>query len=315
MELLSVISLFATGLYLNKNKNKNNNYNYNYNIDNNNVGNNIYDSNDFLKHKQLEFKKVNNNFKLSFNPYKTNIIPRYINSLHENNNMIKNSNYDPTLIYDVINSFDDNTKKIIYTLKSNNCDKDENLINPECNIEQIGGSLLPNRGYENNDMTHNNMVPFYRGKITQNMDDHNQYCVNKLETFTGQKKLNIPQKKEVEQFFAPVANMTNINGYVEKRDLERYIPSTLGKANNELPFEQITVGKGLNDGYTSKPSGGFHNPLRILPPTIEQLQIDPVLETEGRILAGKSINKRKLLEFIICSLSFFINSFISLSSV
>ena len=35
-----------------------------------------------------------------------------------------------------------------------------------------------------------------------------------------------------------------------ERDLTRYIPSTLGKSNNELPFEQITVGRGLNEGYT-----------------------------------------------------------------
>jgi ribosomal protein L21E len=69
---------------------------------------------------------------------------------------------------------------------------------------------------------------------------------------------------------------------------------TPGK-NNELPFEQTTVGPGLNKGFTDKPSGGFHETLRIMPKGIEQLRVDPVLETEGRVKAGKALNSKRTL--------------------
>ena len=302
MEFFVASSLIASGIYLNNNKNKNINKNINNNSLQPKNGNNIYDSTEYYNVKDEEYKLAENNFNLSKNPIKNNIIPRYINSVFSNQNMVKNENYDPNLIYSVLDSFDNDTKALIQTLAGTN-----NPINREWTniyglrdqevsnnpLDQIGGSLLNNRGHEN-DFTHNNMVPFFGGRIKQNMEENNRMAEGKLEEFTGQKKLNKPHKMETEPFFAPTANLTNTFGSIEQRDLSRYIPSTLGKSNNELPFEQIDVGRGLNDGYTGAPSGGFHNTLRVLPPTLEQLRIDPVLEQEGRILAGKSIEKRAL---------------------
>ena len=69
-------------------------------------------------------------------------------------------------------------------------------------------------------------------------------------------------------------------------NLDRYVTSTQIR-NNELPFEQIHVGRGLNDGFTARPSGGFHNPIRIIPKNIDQLLVNPKVVKEGRVIRGK----------------------------
>ncbi len=116
---------------------------------------------------------------------------------------------------------------------------------------------------------------------------------DKLERYTGQFKLNRQRKKEVAPLFKPVKGLTNINGSVEKRDMSRYIPSNLGKKNNELPFNQVKVGPGINDGYTDKPSGGFHPTVRIMPVKPENYRVDPVFEQKGRILKGKAVTQNR----------------------
>ncbi len=266
MELLTIAALLGSGILLNKkkiNENKNNNETLN-----------IYNSNQFKLNNEYEFNLVSKHNKLSHDYTNTNIIPRYINSLYSNENMIENPDYNKELIYSIIDTFDNETKQEIKQ------------------SSQQGGTILPNRGHEPKE-GHNNMVPFFGGRMKQNMSQDNILSDNKLDLFTGQMKLNKP-KEEVEPFFQPVKDLTYITGSVEQRDLSRYNPSNLGKANNELPFEQIQVGRGLNDGYTDKPSGGFHQTLRILPTRPEDYRIDPVFEQEGRIIKGKLIDKRPL---------------------
>jgi hypothetical protein len=143
-----------------------------------------------------------------------------------------------------------------------------------------------NRGDGNRDvpMTHNNMVPFFGGSVRQNMDIDNRMMADKLETFTGQSKLDQNHKVETTPLFAPIQQ--NLDQIVEPRELDRYV-SSLQIRNNELPFEQVHVGHGLNDGYTARPSGGFHNPLRFLPKTIDELLVNPRVVKEGRVVRGK----------------------------
>jgi hypothetical protein len=157
-------------------------------------------------------------------------------------------------------------------------------------MKQIGGSLVP--GQE--DFTHNNMVPFYKSTITQDMRTDSQGKVGKLELFTGQFKLNKPQKEEVGPMFKPMAE--NIYGTQITRDLSRFNPNNTGKKHNESPMEKIQVGPGLGQGFTNLPSGGKHETLRIMPKPIDQLRVDPVMETEAKTTAGASrIAKRALI--------------------
>jgi hypothetical protein len=133
------------------------------------------------------------------------------------------------------------------------------------------------------------MVPFYKGNITQNTALESRSKEGLLELYTGQFKLNKPQKTECAPLFEPTKGLTNIHGTVEQRDMSRYFPSNTGKKNNEAPMQRIQVGPGLGKGYTAEPSGGFHDSVRIMPKGIEELRVDPVLETEGRVNAGKAL--------------------------
>ena len=304
MELLVLAGLISSGYFINKNKTKEIDYEVDDVADDNqnvhvHVGNNVYDSTDFIKNRKMEFEKANAVFAQGQQFPSTNFVPHYSNTIgmHTYENMIKNESFDKSLIYAVINSFDDETKEIIKTMTGsrNRMKTDWETLygSPESCIEDLGQTLLPNRGHEAN-MTHNNMVPFFGGRIKQNITS-DRLSADKLERFTGQFKLNQEQKTEVGPFFEPTNNLTNINGSHEQRDMSRYIPSNIGKCNNELPFEQETVGRGLNKGYTSEPSGGFHEMLRILPPTKDELHINAVVEQEGRVLAGSDISKRALL--------------------
>lgn len=283
------------------------------------LGSNVYHSREFYKNKKEETQKVVTNWEASKFPLSTNIIPMYYNTLDikQDAEKIPNGKYQDKLIYTVLDGLDDAARKAIrskiddpqhifkhipdnaragqtdWGLVSGRPSSDR-LDTKNGALEQVGGSLLPNRGFE--DFTHNNMVPFYSGTVTQNMDADNRMGAGKLELYTGQFKLNHEQKEEQAPLFAPTAGLTNINGSKEQRDMSRYQPNNTGRKNNETPFEKVHVGPGLNQGYTAKPSGGFHQTLRIKPKPIEELRVDPVVEQEGRVKPGKArIDKRTLI--------------------
>ena len=139
------------------------------------------------------------------------------------------------------------------------------------------------------DLTHNNMVPFFGSRVTQSTDIDNRLATHKLELYTGQYNLRQQNKKEVKKLFPPVANLTNVYGSREVRDLSRWFPNNTGKRSNELPFEQIRVGHGLNQGFTARPSGGFHDQIRILPKRNEELFVNPRSENKGKIIYGSAL--------------------------
>jgi len=148
---------------------------------------------------------------------------------------------------------------------------------------------------EKSDFKHNNMVPFFGGRVTQNMDEKSY--VTKMENFTGQID-NYREKSEVERdsFFKPVANLSNPYGMgnLDGYNRERYIAGNIH--NNVAPIEQIRVGPGLNQGYTSEPSGGYQQENKfdyITPKNVDELRVktNPKVSYEGRVLSGKHVAK------------------------
>jgi len=270
-------------------------------------GRNVYEAGYFQKVREIEDDRVIANFEKSFDPINTNVIPHYFNTLNETQvKRVKNPKYDK-------NVFNKELSKIMKEIpiqlsKLEPTPNDLTDLNQDASLETGGTSGSPpkglyaetelnkgwshlvtrptgNRGDGNRDVaTHNNMVPFFGGSVRQNMDIDNRMMADKLETFTGQFKLDQNKKVEVTPLFAPVQQ--NLDQLVEPRELDRYVTSTQIR-NNELPFEQIHVGRGLNDGYTARPSGGFHNPLRVLPKTIDELLVNPRVVKEGRVIRGK----------------------------
>jgi len=102
---------------------------------------------------------------------------------------------------------------------------------------------------------HNNMQPFYRGSVKQNVDPFRGNEI--LERHTGQTTF-IPKKREAECFFEPTANVSQVCGMANNDAFykSRIVMPTARR--NDFPLAQEHVGPGLGMGYTTTPSGGFH---------------------------------------------------------
>lgn len=269
------------------------------------VGTDMYNSRDYFKVKQEEYDRATKNWTDAQSPKVTGVIPMYFNTLYvkEDQEKIPNANFNPDKIYGVLQYLDYDTQAKIKASSIHDRGRSTAtewgivMDKPTPSALQEGGdpfqdigAILPNQ----TDFTHNNMVPFYRRTITQDTRGTNQGKEGKLELFTGQFKLNKPQKEEVSPMFKPMPE--NIHGTQIYRDLSRYNPNNTGKKHGESPIEKIQVGPGLGQGFTNLPSGGRHETLRILPKNIDQLRVDPVTETEAKTSSGASqIAKRTLI--------------------
>jgi len=106
------------------------------------------------------------------------------------------------------------------------------------------------------DFAHNNMTPFLRKNITQNTNIENMSPY--LDNLTGNNQY-WQNKKEVKAIFKPEANSGgNICGMRNNDDFIKSRIDVSEKVNNFFPIESIKVGPGLNKGYGSSSSGGFH---------------------------------------------------------
>ena len=267
------------------------------------VGENIYEQHEFEKiegENGIMHKLADDRFKKSLDTAKTLIVPRYYNTInavasgHE-----ENSDFDPDSIYmDIdysqlqreIDSKIGGGKKLVPYFSQEQ--------QPEGNIQMSEYSeAFPSdlAGTTVKGVFHNNMVPFI-SKVTQNQQLDDRYD-GKLEAFTGNFKLKRSMKTEVERdsLFKPEKDLSFVYGMPSIRQLDRVIPSAHGKKNNDLPFEKIRVGPGLNKGYTAEPSDGYHPRIRILPKTSESLYVNPRTHKDGRIIAGKRRNDAQML--------------------
>ncbi len=185
-----------------------------------------------------------------------------------------------------------------------------NLDNADFNTtpQNLNNQIVTNRGRMNNTIEnplgkdtmflsndparfgHNNMVPFFRGAAPkQNLDFEANEGV--LQRYTGNYDHPTKAKKEIAPMFAPTPNLSNIYGdtaYINDRDMSKYIPSLYRP--NEAPTEPVRVGRGLNNGYTATPSGGFHETTRVREYTVDDMRAanKPKETYAGRVVTGKS---------------------------
>ena len=108
---------------------------------------------------------------------------------------------------------------------------------------------------EKSDYIHNNMVPYLKGNVTQNVD------VERMANYSDRMSGNDPmymKKTAVPCLFKPTINdqvcsrgMKNNDEFLKSRVVEPL------SRNNEFPIQPIRVGPGLNRGYSSAGVGGF----------------------------------------------------------
>lgn len=143
---------------------------------------------------------------------------------------------------------------------------------------------------------HNNMVPFFGSKGTQNMNPDMQN--HRLEVFTGQTNndtefRSLP-KREMLSLFDQTAGDSYVYGTPADnvtRDLDRYVTSTL--KTDTLPTEQERVGPGINYGYLDKPHDGYQTWYRPTFKNVDELRVNPKNTYEGRVVAGSENVKNR----------------------
>jgi hypothetical protein len=104
------------------------------------------------------------------------------------------------------------------------------------------------------DKGHNNMVPFFGAKVTQNMRANANSSI--LDTFSGT-GTDYFQKREVQSFYDVVPGQGLPFGNQNESDFfqSRMVAGTNMK--NVFPIEQTRVAPGVNDGYNNLGSGGY----------------------------------------------------------
>lgn len=116
-------------------------------------------------------------------------------------------------------------------------------------------SALSGQRIDSKDFTHNNMQPFFRGSVKQNVVS--DAYTTKLGVFSGDERTVI-RKKEIEQMFdntqTPFGNvygMENSSDYLQGRIND---PRNRG---GERPFEPVRVAPGVGEGFSATGKGGF----------------------------------------------------------
>jgi hypothetical protein len=122
---------------------------------------------------------------------------------------------------------------------------------------------------------HNNMVPFYGGKIKGQL-----YNANMGETILDNMVGSGSQViKKIEQapLFKPQENMQWAYGAPNMSDFYQSRVNPGMNNANVKPFESVTVGPGLNQGYTTTGSGGYNSGMEArdewLPKTVDQMRV------------------------------------------
>jgi hypothetical protein len=143
------------------------------------------------------------------------------------------------------------------------------------------------------DFTHNNMVPFYRGSIKQNMSETSSRSI--LDDHIGAGS-TLVSKREQAPLFDPhreptgnVYGMESITDFVQ----DRMVAPT--SRAFEKPVESVLVAPGLDEGFSSFGKGGFQqfemNEILRQRKTVDELRVDsnPKVSYEMPIIPGTSI--------------------------
>ena len=131
---------------------------------------------------------------------------------------------------------------------------------------------------------HNNMVPFNGGKVKGQIYDMN-VVESVLDNMIGSGS-QVIKKIEQAPLFKPEANMQWNHGMPNQSDFYQSRVNPSMKINNVKPFDSITVGPGLDQGYGINGNNGYNSGMEArdkwLPKTVDQLRVDtnPKLEYE-----------------------------------
>lgn len=148
---------------------------------------------------------------------------------------------------------------------------------------------LTGKQVDSNQFTHNNMVPFFGSKVTQNVDVNND---NRLDNMIGSGSLYM-SKQEQAPLFKPQKNMQWGHGMPSTSDFMQSRMNPSKSMNNVKPFQEIRVGPSLTNKDGIGGSGGFNSGMEARdqwrPKTVDELRVasNPKVTYGGVTLGGK----------------------------
>jgi hypothetical protein len=144
---------------------------------------------------------------------------------------------------------------------------------------------------------HNNMTPFYKGTLKQNVDPNAHAAL--METFTGATPLQAP-KRESASLFRPEESAVSAlapGGPPVADFFQARLDAPVRRAN-DLPFQQQMVGPGLNQGFGAAPNrDDLADRQFAMPRSVDDLRkgSNPRLTFQGRVLPGSGVEERAWL--------------------
>lgn len=126
-----------------------------------------------------------------------------------------------------------------------------------------------------NDFKHNNMVPYFGGKVRGSTSDPNSN-ETRLDNMQGVGSQHF-SKKEISPMFAPQEMMQFPHGMPNNSDFYQSRMNPSNRIANVKPWEEQMVAPGLNLGYGTEGSGGFNSGMESreswLPRTVNELRV------------------------------------------
>ncbi len=156
-------------------------------------------------------------------------------------------------------------------MRSDGVEAEPNYVDGKYVVSALSGERIASE-----DFRHNNMMPFFGGRVKQNIGPQTNNSI--LDTYTGNGTTQI-EKREVETMFntgkTPYGNpfgMEDNTDFFQSR-----INDPRGR-NNERPFEPVRVAPGVQSGYGTLGNGGFqqlevNDIMRGAMPTTEKLRV------------------------------------------
>ena len=152
------------------------------------------------------------------------------------------------------------------------------------------------------DMTHNNMLPFFKSKTygynPERVKQMADRSTRNVELYTGSDQmLQFKHKQEVKQLFDPVVNkVDSVTGVPNFSDFFQSRRIASEKRQGEKPFQPVLVSPGLNLGYNQQGNSGVKGAgdiYRVLPKTVDQLRtVDkPKVSYSPPVIPGQKGNK------------------------
>jgi hypothetical protein len=144
------------------------------------------------------------------------------------------------------------------------------------------------------EFTHNNMLPFFGSRVTQNMN-HDTASLNMDRLNGGVNRLAEP-KKEIAPMFEPQMNVGNVNGMNGQVDLMKDRIVAPKARNNEFPIAKQNVGPGIgNFGWKPQADVYLKSREHVMPKTVDELRAASNPKStgyEGRVVAGQEKRER-----------------------